>query len=57
MLGEAYLALGEPKRALEAFARARAVSRYGDDSGGLAAAWLALVADGEQRARAMTHDK
>jgi len=57
MLGEAYLALGEPKRALEAFARARAVSRYRDDSGGLAAAWLALVADGERRARAMIHDK
>lgn len=57
MLGEAHLALGEPKRALEAFGRARAASRYRDDSAGLAAAWLALVADGERRARAMIHDK
>jgi tetratricopeptide (TPR) repeat protein len=57
MLGEAFLALREPKRALEAFQRARAASRYRQDSAGLAAGWLALVEDGERRARAMTHDK
>ena len=57
MLGEAQLALREPQRALEAFERARAASRYRQESAGLAAAWLALVEDGERRARAMTHDK
>ena len=57
MLGEAHLALREPQRALEAFERARAASRYRDESAGLAAGWLALVEDGERRARAMTRDK
>ncbi len=53
LLGEAYLALREPQKALMAFEKARASSRYRNQSAWLGRDFLAAVEDGRQRAQQM----
>jgi tetratricopeptide (TPR) repeat protein len=53
LLGEAYLQINQPARALQAFQKARETNRFSGQTAWLAARWLAQVEDGERRARIM----
>jgi tetratricopeptide (TPR) repeat protein len=53
LLGEAYLRINQPARALQAFQKARETNRFSGQTAWLAARWLAQVEDGERRARIM----